>query len=71
MSSLVIATRRGRDAGSGSGYSRISIVFGSMLPTLSVRNSPGESRDRPSRLPAFREKNHAAPSSGQAAGAPV
>ena len=39
MSSLVIAMRRGRDAGSGSLYSWNSIVFGSMLPTWLVPNS--------------------------------
>ena len=39
MSSLVIVMRRGRDAGSGNGYSRISSVFGSTLPTLLEPNS--------------------------------
>ena len=36
---LVIVIRRGRDAASGNGYSRISIVLGSTLPTLLVPNS--------------------------------
>ena len=39
MSSLVIAMRRGRAAASGNRYSRISIVFGSTLPTLLAPNS--------------------------------
>src|SRR5438309_7396710 len=38
MSSLVIAMRRGRDAGSGNTYSRISSVLGSTLATLLVPN---------------------------------
>src|SRR5437763_16087040 len=38
MSSLVIAMRRGRDAGSGQTYSRTSSVMGSTLATLLVPN---------------------------------
>src|SRR3989442_56619 len=38
MSSLVIAMRRGRDAGSGNTYSRISSVLASTLATLLVPN---------------------------------
>src|SRR5213075_2337835 len=39
MSSLVIVMRRGREAGSGKGNSRISSVVGSTLPTRLVPNS--------------------------------
>jgi hypothetical protein len=39
MSSGPMAMRRGRAPGSGSGYSRICIVFASMLATLLVPNS--------------------------------
>src|SRR6266581_4718781 len=39
VSSVVIVIRRGLDPGSGRGYSRISSVFGSILPTLLVPNA--------------------------------
>src|SRR5262249_10817409 len=52
MSSLVIATRRGRDAGAGKVYSRIASVFGSTLailltPNWTTKSVPLESNAMP------------------------